>query len=115
MRFLLVLFVVCLAACNSGGKLPPGIMSKEKMQVVLWDLVRADELVSYRTSMDSSLKLLPSSVGLYKSVLSLHNITEKEFKESFRYYETHPKLFKSVIDSLSRKAAYINSTPPATY
>jgi hypothetical protein len=115
MRLLTAALVILLFACNRAEKVPAGILPKEKMQSLMWDMVRADELVTYKASMDTSIKQLPASVGLYKSVLSLHNVTEKQFKESFKYYEAHPKLFKSVIDSLSRKASYINNAPPAAY
>jgi hypothetical protein len=115
MRLVLTSVIILLLSCNRGEKVPAGILPKEKMQVLMWDMIRADELAAYRSSVDSSIKLLPASVSLYKSVFELHNITEKEFKESFRYYEAHPKLFKSVIDSLQRKASYLNVAPAAAY
>jgi hypothetical protein len=114
MRFLTGFVIILLVACNRGEQIPAGILPKEKMQLVLWDMIRADELVSYKASMDTSIKLLPSTVSLDNSVLELHHITEMEFKESFRYYEKHPKLFKPVIDSLSRKASF-TTTAPASY
>ena len=115
MRVALISVIILLLACNRGEKVPAGILPKEKMQVLLWDMIRADELASYRSSVDSSVKLLPASVSLYKSVCELHNVSEKEFRESFRYYEAHPKLFKSVLDSLQRKASYLNVAPAAAY
>jgi hypothetical protein len=115
MRLLAAALVIFLFACNGKEKVPSGILSKEKMQVLMWEMVRADELVSYKSSIDTSVKLLPASIGLYRSVLELHNVSEKQFKESFKYYEAHPKLFKAVIDSLSRKASYIMTVPPASY
>jgi hypothetical protein len=114
MRLVLAAFLCCLVACNSGDKLPSGILPKPKMQAVLWDMIRADELVSYKASMDTSVKVLAASASLYQSVFQLHHITEKQFKESFRYYETHPKLFRPVLDSLSRKASHV-ITAPASY
>jgi hypothetical protein len=115
MKLVLASVLVFLVACNRGEKVPAGILPKEKMQVLMWDMIRADELVSYRSSMDSSIKLLPASISLYRSVFEIHKVSEKEFRESFRYYEAHPKLFKSVLDSLQRKAAFLNVPPSATY
>lgn len=114
MRLVLAAFLCCLVACGRSDKVPSGILPKPKMQAVLWDMIRADELVSYKASMDTAVKLLPASASLYQSVFQLHHITEKEFKESFRYYETHPKLFRPVLDSLSKKASLI-TTAPASY
>jgi hypothetical protein len=45
----------------------------------------------------------------YKKVYEKHNVTEKDFKETFRLYEEHPKqfekLYEEVVNVLSEQEA----------
>jgi hypothetical protein len=89
-----------LPACsnNGTGRLPP-----EKMEAVLWDLMRADKFLSdYVLNKDSTKKIDTESVNLYKQVFAIHNITGEQFQKSFAYYKAHPDLLKGIMDSLSR-------------
>jgi hypothetical protein len=36
-------------------------------------------------------------------VLTFHNVSEQEFKQSFAYYQRHPELLARVMDSISKR------------
>ena len=106
---LILLSVVFLFSCNK-NKLPSGILPQEKMQAVMWDMMRADQfLTDYVFSKDSSVNHDTASIRLYQQVLSIHKLSKEEFKRSFDYYNSHPLLLREVMDSIS--AGKKNITP----
>ncbi len=105
------LFFALLIACKN-DEIPKEILSQEKMEKVLWDLLRADEIVDYNSALDSSINRLSSSVQLYQQIFKIHNITAQQFKKSFNYYQTHPGQLKPVLDSLRSFSNSQTFTPP---
>lgn len=93
-----------LAACNNKDRIPAHILSRQKMQAVLWDLMRADQFLGdFVLNKDSSVNRDTSSIRIYRQVFALHGITKNEFRESFRFYNDHPALMKVIMDSISAK------------
>jgi len=70
------------------------------MEAILWDLIRADELTGYRAALDTTVNKEKESIKLYGQILTLHDLSEADFKRSFAYYEKHPQVLKTVFDSL---------------
>lgn len=103
MRTSLICVLLLLAvACNNNSKVPKGVLPKEKMESVLWDMLRADEIVNLQYTKDTTINRFDSSTRLYQQVLQLHKTDEATFKKSFKYYESHPDLLKPVFDSLQK-------------
>ncbi|MBK6937708.1 MAG: DUF4296 domain-containing protein [Chitinophagaceae bacterium] len=101
---ILVLRVLVLFACNRINKIPSGILPPDVMEAVLWDMMRADILVTNYMMVKDPLLVRDSAVKkLYHSVYSIHNITEEKFNKSFLYYKRNPELLKQVMDSISRQ------------
>ena len=83
--------------------MPEGILSPDKMQEVLWDMIRADEfLVSYVIK-DTSVDRKTESIKLYDKVFNLHDISKSTFEKSFKYYQQHPEILKPIMDSLNAR------------
>ena len=115
MRGLITLgLLLLLSACGNKGDLPNGIRSKEKMETVLWDVIRADEMVSLQYASDSTINKFAKSTELYQQIFRLHGTNQQEFKKSFKYYQTRPELLKPVFDSLQKKGSTVPfyGTPP---
>lgn len=94
-----------LSACGNQDKLPGDIMPPEKMQAVLWDMMRADQFISdYVVSRDTTRNRDKESIRLYSQIFLLHHITREEFNKSFAYYRTHPTRLQPVMDSMSRQS-----------
>jgi poly-D-alanine transfer protein DltD len=104
---LLIFFFSC-----SDKDLPKDIIPQNKMHVILWDMMRADELVSYQSEKDTSLNKFTRSIELYQQILQVHNTKPKDFKRSVQYYQGHPEQLKPIFDSLQKKASTVSI--PAT-
>lgn len=81
--------------------LPSGIIEHNKMQVILWDIFRADALSSEIVKKDSSKSIGVETAMLNKKVFLTHQITEDEFQKSYSYYTNHPELMRTILDSIS--------------
>ena len=95
-------------SCTSESELdvqPTDLISEEKMIDVLIDVHITESALSLKNfNRDSSLKLYEYyKEDIYKE----HQISEKQFQESFDYYAKHSKqfdqMYEVVIDSLKVK------------
>lgn len=102
---LLVLFSSTLLwGCTNDQAVPPSILSPAKMEVVLFDMLRSGNLVnSFLLTKDSSLPKEQTHINWLNKVLTFHNVSEQEFKQSFAYYQRHPELLAHVMDSISKR------------
>ncbi|HWI91933.1 MAG TPA: DUF4296 domain-containing protein [Flavisolibacter sp.] len=99
MRTLGILVIVILIfSCKLS--VPKDVLPPKKMQAVLWDVMQADEIAEYYSVKDSTFHSLPKHAEYYQKVFSMHKITKEDFKKSLAYYESHPVVFKAVLDSL---------------
>ncbi len=104
------LFLLCAlllfftGACNPSNQVPKGILPPEKMETVLWDLLRSGNLVNnFILSKDSSLDKNQEHIKWINRVLTFHQVGEAEFKKSFSYYQQHPELMSVIMDSISKR------------
>lgn len=100
---LLILIVsIFIVSCNNRDHIPGRILKPSKMQEVLWDIVRADQLLNVKaTRGDSSANSPGERIKMYRQVFSIHNISKEKFQQSFSFYSTHPELMKVILDSLN--------------
>ena len=80
---------------------PSGLIQKNKMQEILWDVLRADALTQQLVKGDSAKLLADENVKLTKDVFLIHNVTEEQFQNSYDYYTHHPDIMSSMLDSLN--------------
>lgn len=100
---LIIYSLFLLTGCRNKGRVPADIIPQKKMQAILWDMMRADQFLGdFVLNKDSSLKKDAESLKLYQRVFSIHHISIERFQKSFSFYKTHPSLFKSMMDSISR-------------
>lgn len=101
---LILLFFITITGCKSRNSVPHGIIPRDKMQMILWDMIRADEfLTAFVLNKDSSLDKKAESIRLYEQVFRIHHISRDEFQKSFLFYRSHPKVLKVMMDSLYAK------------
>ena len=111
MRISLITLLLLLGlSCSNDRKVPEGVLPGQKMEAVLWDMMRADELVNLQYSKDTSVNRFDSSIRLYQQIFQLHGTDAATFKKSFKYYQGRPDLLKPVFDSLQKRGY----TPAAT-
>ena len=105
MKYLIVLLLLCCFACSNPNKVPKDVLGADKMQVVLWDLIRADELA--QVTKDSAQNITEKSLVLYEQVFAIHKTSRGEIDKSIQWYQHHPDVLKPILDSLNRKAQLI--------
>ena len=101
------LFLFWLAACKGKEETRSDVLPPEKMEALLWDLMRADQFnQDYRFIVDTTLKRKETSIALYGEVLSLHNVSQEQFRKSFLYYRARPLELRALMDSISRREIF---------
>jgi len=96
-------FVWFLISCTDKDKIPAGVLPKEKMQKVLWDVIQAERF--RETFMrDSSKDLKAETFKLYAQVFEIHKVTKDEFVKSYKFYMSRPDIARDMFDSLATRA-----------
>ena len=107
--FFLIIFA---SSCNDNSDVPADVIKPPQMQKVLWDMIRVDILADEITKRDSSKNLQIEKSVLTEKVFAIHKINKNTFQESMNFYENHPDLLKTILDSLNTNEAsrsYIES------
>jgi hypothetical protein len=99
------------AAC-SNRPVPKGIIEPGRMESVVYDLLKVDEYLNNYVSQDTSVNLKLKRSVLYEQVFTLHNTNRKEFYTSYRYYQQHPDIQKTLFDSILAKSGRVKAVPP---
>ncbi len=102
-------FVIVLASCGSKNDIPKGVLKPEKMQLVLFDMIRADNFVFDYVTKDSSKKTEVELAKLQQKVFEIYKISRADYYKSFEFYKAHPNIMEPMLDSL------INSTTRNKY
>jgi hypothetical protein len=98
-------FLLILACTSCSDRQKHGtVLSKEKMQAVLWDMLQADAFTSNFIKKDSSKNEAKENAALQKKIFELHKISREDYITSYDYYSTQPELMKIMLDSMSAKA-----------
>lgn len=100
-----VLFVVMFfLSCTNTSKIPKDIIPKQKMEVILWDLIQADRFGASFLIKDSTKNLHLENVKMYQQVFQIHKISKEEFTKSYKFYLSRPDITKVIFDSIAVKA-----------
>jgi hypothetical protein len=102
MRSLLFLPLL-LWACSGTPSVPKDVMPPGKMGAVLYDVIRADEMVDFLQTNDSTYRPFSSRASLYDTIFQLHAVKKQDFQRSLKYYQGRPDLLKGILDSLQKK------------
>ena len=98
----LSVIVLGLISCTDKDKIPKGVLPKDKMESVLWDMLEAER---YRTTfIKDSSKMKTETFKLYAEVFAIHKITKDQFIKSYKFYMSRPDIARDMFDSLSTKA-----------
>ncbi len=91
--------VAALIACNA-KKNEQGMIPIDKLKVVVWQLMQADEYYNREVVLDSTWKLEKKNVQFYQQIFNYHKIDRVQFYKQMSYLETHPVEFKVLMDSV---------------
>ena len=100
-RFLFISIV--LMACSGPSPVPREFIAQDKMQTLLFDLIKADEMVDFYRVSDSTYQPFAKRTALYDSVFGLHKVTRENFQRSLRYYQGRPDILKDMFDEMYKE------------
>jgi len=105
MRSVLIVTVfLLLQSCASKEKVPDGVLPKQKMREVMWDMMKAAEfLQSFVFAKDSSIDKVAESQKWHDKIYQIHKTDKATFERSFAWYKAHPLQMKEMLDTLARK------------
>jgi len=83
----------------------PQTLDINEMKLIVWDMLKADELFTVQQAKDSTLRINKKNLDYYEKVFSVHKITRAEFYQAYAFYEANPLKMKELIDSLDQFAA----------
>lgn len=99
MRILGYIFsMVLLFSCSKEQK-PDGLLSKEKMTDLLYDLTLQSSLQSSVIQKKDSLLIIESA----DDILKKYQLDSISFKEQHRYYINQPEMYATMFDSIQKR------------
>ena len=100
----LLVSLFLLVSCVDKDQAPAGVLNPEKMQAVLWDVIKADVFTTEFIKKDSSNNAAAENLELQQEIFAIHKITKADFYNSYNYYKTNTVEFKKIIDSMVSQA-----------
>jgi hypothetical protein len=97
---MLLAATVILFSCRSKNNIPDGVIKPAKMQVVLFDVIRADNFVFQYVTKDSSKKPEAELAKLQQQIFAVHKISRADYYKSYEFYKAHPDIMQPMLDSL---------------
>lgn len=95
-----LLFSILLISCRN-NKVPSDIIQPDEMGKILFEISMAEEFVNSYVAKDSSRNKEIEIQQEYQKIFLLHKISEPQFKKSYEFYNAHPAIFKTLMDSLN--------------
>jgi hypothetical protein len=100
-KYAIVSGCVLLLLFGCKGKRAGDILSPETMKLVVWDMLRADEIAMSENIKDTvRTHYLSHAVNAYEQVFAIHHITKEQFYRSYKYYQERPDENKALLDSV---------------
>jgi len=111
--------IVLMVGCSEKDNVPSGVLGKEEMGSIIWDMMQADQYAANYIIKDSAkVNVKMETLKLYEEVFRLHKVTRDEFRKSFQFYQDHPDITRTMFDSLiargnrMRSESYTHSPAP---
>lgn len=98
MRKLILLFLfIAFVSCDKPyAKKPADLLSKSEMVDVLTDLYINQQAVTFHPIQSYSTVMAENSLFILKK----HEISEKQFQNSYKYYYTSPEEYQKILDKV---------------
>lgn len=92
-----ILILTLSVACSNNTS---DILPQQKMKEIMFDLLAVDEFINTSNIRDTNFIKSRKNLELYHQVFQLHRTTKDQFYKSYLYYQQHPLMYKSILDSL---------------
>lgn len=94
----LLLFMLFIVSCRQ--KQPAAIIPKAKMELILWDFLRADVYTFQYLKKDSLTNDTLANIALQNKIFRNYKTSREEFKRSYEYYINRPEEMNAILDSI---------------
>jgi hypothetical protein len=95
--------IVLLASCTNKKNIPDNILPPAKMQLVLWDVLKADAFTSDFIRKDTAKKPEAALAALQLQIFAVHKTSKEVFYKSYEYYKAHPEIMQPFLDTMIAK------------
>ena len=102
--FCVLILIIALSGCRDKDGLPNGILKKDKMQSILWDVIQSESYTTQFIKKDSLKNSSLENAKLQQQIFDLHKISKTDFYESYDYYKNHVELMRVLLDSITANA-----------
>ena len=101
---ILLAWLALIGSCSNKEKIPDGILKPEKMNAVLWDVIKADVFTAEFIKKDSTKNAAAENLKLQQQIFAIHKISKADFYNSYDYYKSNTVVFKKIVDSMIAQA-----------
>lgn len=106
---------VLFAITSCGDKKPPSyVLKPDKMQAVMWDIIKAEAFTSGFIINDTTTNAVEEYLKLQQQVFIIHQTTPDVFYKSYDYYKSNTPVFKVILDSMIAQAERDNNNRTKT-
>ncbi|MDO9374032.1 MAG: DUF4296 domain-containing protein [Ferruginibacter sp.] len=97
-----IVIIACLffLSCSDQSKAPSRLLSKDKMQVVMWDLLEANSYTQRYIKLDTVKNAALENLKMQQQIFQLHKVSKDDFYKSYDYYSTQPDQMRILLDSI---------------
>jgi hypothetical protein len=99
-RISILILLFLSVSCGNADKKSLDI-PMEKMKVVVWQLMLADEYYTRYAVTDTTMRKEKRNVKFYQQIFDFNKVDRVQFYKQMNYLETHPVEFKVLIDSVN--------------
>ena len=98
MRKIFIILCIFIISCQDKEQ-PKNLVPFDKMKVVLYQLMKADEYYTRSVSADTAMQLEKKNIQFYKQIFELNKVDRNDFFETLTYLQKRPIEFKELMDS----------------
>jgi hypothetical protein len=102
----LIAAMLGVLSCTNLDRVPKGIIGKDSMENILWDMMQADQFSEQFLAKKSEKSIVKAqTIQLYEEIFQIHHVTKDDFEKSYDFYMGHPDITRTMLDSLSARAS----------
>ncbi|MGH2563517.1 MAG: DUF4296 domain-containing protein [Ginsengibacter sp.] len=98
--FFLIVFSL-FVSCVGKNDVPSEIIQPDKMQKVLWDVLKAQALSTEISRKDSTINEITETKILTQKAFEINSVSPAAFNRSYTWYTNHPDVMRIIFDSLN--------------
>lgn len=103
-KILCAILLSSMLGCSNNQSKFSGILPKEKMQAVMWDIIGADVFTEQFIKKDSLKNPSVENMQLQNKIFAIHKVTKVDFYKSYDYYMAHTDQMRIILDSITARA-----------